>query len=253
MLHAGVAAAAMFAASATGSLLKPHELIADRLPPIDLAGSIPAAFGDWRVVTSGSQGIVNPGAIVLALHEIYSQLLNRTYVNTRTQRMVMLAVPTGAKQSDALAVHLPDVCYPRRASMCTRRAASSWTSARIIPVRRLVTEAPRRPEPLTYWTTVGDRGRRRHAAAQADPDRFGMHGLVPDGLVFRVSSIGNEPDEEFRIQKERAGPVLAIPESQRARFVWTALVMRNDSVEVAAACQDVSALASRPWCSSSPP
>ena len=50
--------------------------------------------------------------------------------------------------------------------------------------------------------------------------RYGMQGLVPDGLVFRVSSIGEAFDEEFRIQHEFVQALAAaVPTSLRRRLM----------------------------------
>ena len=50
--------------------------------------------------------------------------------------------------------------------------------------------------------------------------RYGLRGLVPDGLIFRVSSVGSEPEAEFRIQQEFVlDLVAAIPGSLRDRLV----------------------------------
>lgn len=208
----------MLAASATGSLLKPRELIADQLPPIDLAGSIPPVFGDWRQVSSGAQ-IVNP-QVETALHDIYSQLLGRTYVNARTRRTVMLAIAYGRTQSDALAVHLPDVCYPSQGfDVRETRREMLDLGTHHIPVRRLVTEAPRRPEPLTYWTTVGDHAADGTLQRKLIQMRYGLRGQVPDGLVFRVSSIGSEADAEFLVQQQFVQDLAAaVPDTLRPRL-----------------------------------
>jgi EpsI family protein len=220
LLHAGVAATAMAAASAAGSLLRPHELIADQLPPMDLAGGIPTSFGDWQQSTSGTQAIVNP-QVESALQSIYSQLFNRTYYDARHRHLVMLAIAYGRQQSDALAVHLPDICYPSQGfEVRETRRETLDLGTHSIPVRRLVTAAPRRPEPLTYWTTVGNQAADGTLQRKLIQMRYGLRGLVPDGLVFRVSSIGVEPDAEFLIQQQFVQALVkAVPESLRERLV----------------------------------
>ena len=89
-----------------------------------------------------------------------------------------------------------------------------------IPVRKLVTASASRPEPLIYWTTVGDEvvdGTLQRKLVQMG---YGLRGQVPDGLVFRVSSIGSEPDAEFRLQHEFVLTLVAVlPDSLRPRLV----------------------------------
>ncbi len=235
----------MLAASAAGSLFKPRDLVADQLPAIDLAGNIPSIFGDWRQMLSGAQAIVNPQAEA-ALRDIYSQLLSRTYLHVRKQHAVMLAIAYGRNQSDTLAVHLPDICYPSQGfEVRQNRRGQLDVGSHRIPVRQLVTEAPRRQEPLTYWTTVGDEAADGGLRRKLVQMRYGLRGLVPDGLIFRVSSVGSEPEAEFRIQQEFVlDLVAAIPDSLRDSPGREALMTRDDALsKLLPLARDVSVIA----------
>jgi EpsI family protein len=203
MVRAAAASALMGSASVAGALLTPTRRMAELWPPIALEQSVPKGFGPWRASESGLRGIVNPQTQA-KLDEFYTELLTRNYVNDSERRMVMLSVAYGREQSDTLSVHLPDVCYPAQGFEVreVRHVPLDVGEGHLIPARRLITQAPQRPEPLTYWTTVGERAADGGLQRKLAQMHYGLQGLVPDGLVFRVSTIGDQFDEEFRVQHE---------------------------------------------------
>jgi EpsI family protein len=193
-------AVCMVAASVTAHQLRPHKLLADTRGPTTLAMAIPASFGQWQEVLTG-QVVVNPQSQQL-INTLYTEVLNRTYRNTAGQH-VMLAIAYGRDQSDELQVHEPAVCYPAQGFTITRQEnARLETSFGGIPVHHLETQlGPTRPEPVTYWTTVGDR-----AIEPAPFDKkmkkfeYSIQGYIPDGLLFRVSSIDPDSIRAFSTQ-----------------------------------------------------
>ncbi len=135
--------------------------------------------------------IINPqGQTQLAT--IYSQLLTRTYVNAEGYR-IMLSVAYGPDQRGSLGAHEPETCYPASGfTLHSREAAQLSTLYGELPVRRLFTTKGPREEPLTYWLRIGDKvveGWQRRLVEL----RYTLTGRIPDGLLFRVSSI--DPDQ----------------------------------------------------------
>lgn len=221
LLHAGAACALMSGASLAGSLLRPNVRMADQLPPIDLDKTIPDTFGEWHLLDTGVRTIVNPQTHT-KLADIYSELLSRTYVNDKSGRAVMLSIAYGREQSDSLAVHLPDICYPSQGFELreVKRLQLDVGGGQHIPARRLITAAPQRPEPVTYWTTVGGLTADGSLQRKLAQMHYGVHGVVPDGLVFRVSSVGDQYDAEFLAQQQFVQALLvAVPASLRVRLV----------------------------------
>ena len=221
MVRAVAASALMGSASVAGALLTPTRRMAELWPPIDLAHGVPKAFVGWRTVEGGLRSIVNPQAQA-KLDEFYSELLTRSYVSDSSRRMVMLSIAYGREQSDTLAVHLPDVCYPAQGFEVreVRHVPLDVGDGHLVPARRLITQAPQRPEPLTYWTTVGERAADGGLQRKLAQMHYGMKGLVPDGLVFRVSTIGDQFDEEFRVQHEFVRALAeAVPLALRRRLM----------------------------------
>ena len=105
-----VIGACMFAAAGMALALKPTTKIADAGPEVDLEVLIPKAFGDWKIDTTIAPLIANPEQQAV-IEKIYNQTLTRTYVNSRNER-IMLSIAYGGDQSDSMAVHKPEVCYP---------------------------------------------------------------------------------------------------------------------------------------------
>ena len=55
-----------------------------------------------------------------------------------------------------------------------------------------------RNEPVTYWLTVGDQVITNKFDKRIAEIRLGLTGQIPDGLLFRVSSIDNDSGARLR-------------------------------------------------------
>ncbi|KAB2322420.1 EpsI family protein [Betaproteobacteria bacterium SCN1] len=192
----------MFAAAGLALALKPTQKIADAGPRIDLETLIPETFGDWKIDATITPLIANPEQEAM-INRIYSQTLTRTYVNARGER-VMLSIAYGGDQSDNMAVHKPEVCYPAQGFQILKNPAigSFSTDEGSIPVKRLVAGQGRRIEPITYWTTVGDTVEVSGLKWKLQQLKYGLTGKIPDGLLFRVSSIQADETAAYRIQDD---------------------------------------------------
>jgi EpsI family protein len=76
------------------------------------------------------------------------------------------------------------------------------TSFGNIDVRRLTTTKGPRDEPVTYWLTVGDHVIRNKFDKRLMEFRLALTGQIPDGLLFRISSIDKEPERAFTMQQQ---------------------------------------------------
>lgn len=197
-----VIALCMFAAAGMALALKPTQKIADAGPKMDLETLIPAQFGDWKIEETIAPIILNPVQKAV-LEKIYSQTLSRTYVNSRNER-VMLSIAYGGDQSDSMAVHKPEVCYPSQGFEILKNKNGLFsTGFGEIPVRRLVAAQGRRVEPITYWTTVGDTVAIKEGLQwKLSQIKYGLTGKIPDGLLFRISSIQADEEAAYRTQDD---------------------------------------------------
>ena len=144
----------MCAASIGGMVARP-DARAVQEPAISLEAMIPRAFGDWREEPHLILQVVNPQTEAL-LDKLYSQVLNRAYVNSQGYRIMLSAY--GGDQRAALQAHKPEVCYLVQGfTLHASEAAPLVTPYGVIPVRRLFTTMGTRQEPVTYWFTVGNR------------------------------------------------------------------------------------------------
>lgn len=188
---------------------KPVHKLAEQRPRFDLEQVVPERFGDWRLLRAG--GVVLPDPSVLAnMQRIYTQTLSRAYVNSRGT-VVMLSIAYGDDQRAAMAVHYPEVCYPAQGfQVRSSRIDSVATSHGTLPVRRLETELSRqRYEPVTYWVTIGDRISLGGFERRMIELEYGLQRVIPDGLLFRVSSINRDTAQAFRDQDAFTRDLLA--------------------------------------------
>jgi EpsI family protein len=190
----------MFAAAGMALALKPTTRVADAGPKLDLEALIPKTFGDWKIDESIAPLIANPEQEA-RVARVYDQTLTRTYVNSQKER-VMLSIAYGGDQSDNMAVHKPEVCYPAQGFQILKSPSIGTfaTDTGNIPVKRLVAVQGPRVEPITYWTTVGGAVEVDGLKWKLQQLKFGLTGKIPDGLLFRISSIQADDAKAYRTQ-----------------------------------------------------
>ncbi|MDE2365979.1 MAG: EpsI family protein [Betaproteobacteria bacterium] len=197
----------MLAASGLALALRPTLKIADQGSSTDLETMIPRTFGDWREEPQNAVPIVDPQQREL-IDKIYTQTLSRTYVNSRGYR-IMLALAYGKDQRDAMQVHYPEVCYPAQGfSLQEKQKGTLETGRGAIPVTRILTSLGQRNEPVTYWTTVGDRVVQTGIQKKLAEMSYGLNGKIPDGMLIRISSIDPEAAHAYEVQTEFADQML---------------------------------------------
>lgn len=209
----------MFAAAGMALALKPTHKIADAEPKIDLEALIPKTFGDWKVDETIAPLIANPVQQAL-INKIYNQTLTRTYINSDGDH-IMLSIAYGGDQTDDMAVHKPEVCYPAQGFQILKNATGSLVTGQgNIPVKRLVATQGQRIEPITYWRTVGDAVEVNGLKWKLQQLKYGLTGEIPDGLLFRISSIQADEAKAYQLQDAFARDLLkAMPPSGRERII----------------------------------
>jgi EpsI family protein len=201
-------AALMCGSTAAGIVARPSTKAADRGNAIKLETAVPRDFGEWRELPDQQGQVVNPQTKEL-LDKLYSQILSRTYVNKQGYR-IMLSLAYGDDQRGGLQAHRPEVCYPAQGFKLGKVEEGTLpTSFGTIDVRRLTTELGSRSEPVTYWLTVGDQVIRNTFDKRVAQIRLGLTGQIPDGLLFRVSSIDSDTTRAFAMQQKFAADMMA--------------------------------------------
>lgn len=211
----------MFAAAGMALALKPTVKVADSGPKIDLEVLIPKSFGDWKIDETIVPLIANPEQEAM-LNKIYNQTLTRTYINPKGER-IMLSIAYGGDQSDTMAVHKPEVCYPAQGFQILKSPVTGTFATEeggSIPVKRLVATQGSRVEPITYWTTVGDKVAVSGLKWKIQQMKYGLTGQIPDGLLFRISSIQSDEAKAYQVQDAFTHDLLkAMPSADRQRII----------------------------------
>jgi len=182
------------------SALTPRNSLAETRPRVELGEGVPKSFGEWRLDKNQSVAILNPQTEAV-LKSIYDGTLSRTYINAKGDR-VMLSIAYGSAQTDTLKAHTPDICYPAQGFAIQAKSKGVLdTVYGDIPVNRLVTSLGQRQEPVTYWIVVGDEVGQGSLDRKLIQLKYGLRGVIPDGLLFRVSTISRQADEAFAVQE----------------------------------------------------
>jgi len=210
-------AALMCAASIGAVVARPGTKAADLGLAISMETLIPKQFSEWREEPQSIVQVVNPQAQAL-LDKLYSETLSRTYVNSGGYR-IMFSLAHGSDQRLAFQAHKPEVCYPAQGFTLHRAEASQLsTPFGEIPVRRLFTSKGSREEPVTYWFRLGDKVVPAWQSRLVELS-YTLTGRIPDGLLFRVSSIDPDQARANQMQDQFINQLLqAVSPAERKRL-----------------------------------
>jgi EpsI family protein len=201
-----------------GIVVRPPAKPVGAAPKYLLEDIVPRQFGEWKEVPTSTAVVVNPETKQL-LDKLYSQMLTRTYVHTSGYR-IMLVLAYGDDQRGELQAHLPEVCYPAQGfSLHARAETQLATPFGNIGARRLDTSNGARKEPITYWFTVGETPVKSKFDQRMVEIRLGLSGQIPDGLLFRISSIDAMPAHAYQLHDAFVTELLqAVPSRDRTRL-----------------------------------
>jgi EpsI family protein len=201
MRRAIVLGGVMAAASGATVLAMPKLQVTSESQMPDLERLVPQRFGHWDLDRNTVPLQVSP-EVAQMLNTIYDRTLSRTFMNPRGERM-MLSIAYGANQSRALQLHKPEVCYSAQGFRIGDLRKAEWQLRDVtIPTMHLVGVIGPRVEPVTYWMRIGDGIARGWYEQNVARLRYGARGLIPDGVLFRVSNISREPKLAFEQQRE---------------------------------------------------
>jgi EpsI family protein len=188
--------------AAAGVAATPRRHLAQELPPLDLETAVPRQIGSWSMDQTIAPVLPTPD-VQAKLENLYNHVLSRTYINEHGER-IMFVIAYGADQADRMTLaHLPESCYSSQGFQVSPRTITSIPlPQRDLSVVHLRTSRATRIEPVTYWTTVGNRAlvdevHRRWARA-----RYSLDGIIPDGMLLRVSSIDGNLAPAFERQAD---------------------------------------------------
>jgi EpsI family protein len=195
----------LLAAAGAAYALKPRNRM-NLLGDGQLEDLVPKAFGGWEVTPSNA--FVLPKQEGSLADQLYDQQLSRLYTG-EGRLPVMLVIAYGSTQSDLLQLHRPEVCYTAIGFEITAsRRVDLAVGGASIPMRALTATANDRVEPILYWTRLGDRLPTTNNEQRLMKLRTEMEGYIADGVLVRLSTVGDPTDEVFAGLEEFARELL---------------------------------------------
>ena len=209
----------MFAGAGLGLALTPTAKLIDSESQINLETLVPKQFGNWKIDETIATLLVAP-ELQKVIDETYSQTLTRTYVNNAGKR-IMLSIAYGGTHGEGMQTHRPEVCYPAQGFQVLKDTQPALLSTKYgeLPIKRLVAAQGPRNEPITYWVVVGDQQTQFGLRMKLAQMRYTLTGVVPDGMLVRVSSIGRDNQGAYEDQAGFIQAMLsAMRDSERERL-----------------------------------
>lgn len=208
LLRSLVALVLMLGTAVLSVVAVPTRLLSDTRPGFELEQAIPKAFGDWKI---------DPYTIPIppspdqesAMAKIYDQILSRTYINSKGER-IMLSITYGSRQNQQMRAHRQEVCYSAQGFRISQLQRLPLTVAgATVPSARMVATQGQRVEPVTYWFTMGDDAVMSYLDRELTQLKYAVAGQIPDGYLVRVSSLSGDPRSAFVKQAEFADALMS--------------------------------------------
>jgi EpsI family protein len=153
--------------------------------PARFSAAIPATVGGWT--SRKSAEVVLPPQD--DSNELYGNLETGVYEGLGLPAIMLLIAFSSIQQND-IQVHRPEVCYPASGYpiLWSRSREIDFGSATIV-ARELVADRGGLRERIVYWVRVGSAFPTNWAEQRTTMARQNLQGSIPDGALFRVSSI----------------------------------------------------------------
>ena len=167
---------------------------------------IPLKVDNWAYETAS--GLVLPPPDQLA-RLLYDQQVARSYTSP-DQLPVMLLLAYGSSQGGMLQIHRPEICYPASGFHLseTKVTAIPLGPHRAVASRSFVASSDTRVEQVLYWTRIGELVPTSWVGQRLAVVRANLHGQIPDGLLVRLSTVSNDPDQAQATLKKFARAML---------------------------------------------
>jgi EpsI family protein len=214
---------ALLSSAILAEVLAPRELMA-RSGALDLETAIPRRFGSWTlapniqpVTPTDAEGVVDPDT---KDGPIYSQEVGRSYFD-RSGNLVMLMVAYGPVQNYRLKAHRPEMCYTAAGFRISGKHGEELVykeGQHALKLTRLVAEREARFEPISYWMRVGNDIATGVVDRQMIRLKYGLRGIIPDGALIRVSTVGLSEEMSFKVQDQFIRDLLAAIAPQDRKF-----------------------------------
>ena len=168
---------------------------------------IPLKVDNWTYETTS--GLVLPPPDQLA-RLLYDQQVTRSY-SAPDQLPVMLLLAYGSSQGGMLQIHRPEICYPASGFHLTETRVTSipLPGGHAIASRSFSASSDTRVEQVLYWTRIGDMLPTSWSGQRVAVVRANLAGLIPDGLLVRLSTVSADPAQAQATLKRFAAAMLS--------------------------------------------
>jgi EpsI family protein len=131
----------------------------------------------------------------------------------------MLSMAWGDDQRGERQAHRPEICYPAQGFKVDKLSDGTLaTSFGDINVRRFTASGPR-DEPVTYLLAMAGSVVHNDYDKRIVQLRLLQNRHIPDGLLFRVSSVDRDANRAFKVQEQFVADLLtAVPTDLRQRL-----------------------------------
>lgn len=186
--------------------------------------ALPSRVGEWS--SERSEDFIGPELSGSLTRALYSELVPRSYFNDRTGGGIALLAAYGDTQSDLLQLHRPEFCYPAvgfnlRLSRPEKLALGNGV---VLPCRKVVAYTQERTENIMYWTRMGEALPQSAGEQRTTRIAQSIEGIVPDGILMRLSAVGDDSDVAFATLQQFIPAMLkAVPLAKRRAFIGTEL------------------------------
>ena len=190
-------------------------------------GLIPDKIGAWRFMTES--GLVLPPSDALS-DRLYDSSVTRAYPNPAGQTLMML-IAYNNRQDGVLQIHRPEVCYPAGGYTLTETRAVDVALAPgiALPAQTFVANSRQRDEVVLYWTRVGETFPQRWVEQRLSVASANLEGVIPDGLLVRISTLGDDFATQFPIMRGFIADLAVASSPRLAQLLFDGLGLPRDA------------------------
>ncbi|MEO0439651.1 MAG: exosortase-associated protein EpsI, V-type [Pseudomonadota bacterium] len=163
---------------------------------------IPNSVGAWQFETSS--GLVLPPPDALS-DRLYDNLVTRIYSAEQDPPMMFLTAYSNT-QDGVLQVHRPEICYPAGGYALTPTTPTTIDNGMggELNANTFTATGRGRTEHVLYWTRIGDHFPLAWSEQRLAVIRANLQGVIPDGVLVRISTVMPEMDEALPLMSKFA-------------------------------------------------
>jgi EpsI family protein len=178
--------------------IQPSQKLADSKTTLNLEEAIPLQFSDWKIEANNFSQYTDASRVTT-----YDQLLNRTYINSRGER-IMLTIGYGSEQTHYLKVHQQETCYKAQGFNIQQLLHSSLKIGDLdIPITQMYATRKDRNEHVTYWFTIGNSVIGNRVERFFTVLKYLFSGYIADGFLIRISNTTPKPNENSYLEHQK--------------------------------------------------